>query len=727
MVFSDEFKRHSKLFLTFIVFYSLAASLSYSIEVSGFTLQLYDLTLPVISALLILYHRRALPTLALFAVYSFWRYPLFEFLGIAAQIVAALSSAVIYFFVTGKRGAVSFGRSRLTAQRIFWLILFNTAVFTLLHHWLLLKFHIISPYDAKIFSVATLINIQWMLTSCITGIPFCYLVIRACYKPKWFFSYLRQLKALIVEGPTAVKQITWVMMLVTIMYCLIIANQDFLLFTDYSLVWLLPIMLWGAICLGHALINPLWVFMLILLSHYSDSYIARSNDFTEEHYVRHLAMASSMIAIFSLTIVLVGVLATRILRYIRHLKRVSLTEPHTGLPNLRALKNDIPRYPGAGLCSVQCPELNSLTQAHGITFRFEFVKAVVEYLKPLLRGHDNIYYSPGYGILLRLDDINDTLIDSYYKAMSTFRFSWEEMELGLNFGLSYILNGSNITNLSSVVGQLNASTFVSLKNGRPETLNIDAPGENNNNPSVIRHLLQQSIDQRSFVLMAQPIVSTTSAERYHEILIRIKTGENMLLFPNTFLPVAQEAGLLAEVDMTVIEQTFRFMHSLGESHSESRFSINLTPQSLIKSDFLDRIYALFAIWSIRPHRVIFEIIESDIIDNLNASSVLRELRKLGCKIAIDDFGTGASSYSRLKNLEADILKIDGSFIRNIVAEKFDHFIVMSFCEAAKFKNLEVVAEFVESEEIKQMLINMGIGWLQGYHTGKPVLIESLKK
>ncbi|MGK7246339.1 EAL domain-containing protein [Buttiauxella agrestis] len=112
---------------------------------------------------------------------------------------------------------------------------------------------------------------------------------------------------------------------------------------------------------------------------------------------------------------------------------------------------------------------------------------------------------------------------------------------------------------------------------------------------------------------------------------------------------------------------------------------------------------------------------------MNAANVLRELRNLGCKIAIDDFGTGASSYSRLKNLEADILKIDGSFVRNIVSEKFDHFIVMSFCEAAKFKNLEVVAEFVESEEIKQMLITMGVGWLQGYHTGKPVAIESLRK
>lgn len=727
MVFSASIQQHIKICVTFFFLYSLAAKLSHSVEIVGMPLRFYDLTLPIVTALLILYHRRALPTLALFALYSFYHYPLFDFLSIAAQLSSALICVTLYFFATGKRGRVSFGRSRLSAQRICWLIFLNSFTFTVLYQWLLLKFHFISASDENIFSVITLINIQWMLTSCITGVPFCYLLFRACYKPSWFLSYLRQLKDLIVNGPHAISQLVWAMLLIAIMYCMITTRNDILIFTDYSIVLLLPLMLWGSIRLGHALINPLWVFMLILLGYYTDNYISIKNEFTVEHYIGHLALASSMIAIFSLTIVLVGVLATRILNYIKHLKRVSLSEPHTGLPNLQALKKDLIQYPNAGLCTVQCPELNSLTQAHGIAFRFEFVKAVVAYLTPLLKGYDNIYYSPGYGIFLRLDNMNESLIDSYYKAMTSFRFSWGEMELGLNFGLSWMRYDNNIPNLSYIVGQLNASTFVSLQNGKPENLNMNEAGDSAVNPAVIRHLLQQSIDQKSFVLLAQPIVSTSSSDRYQEILIRINAGNNNLLFPNTFLPLAEEAGLLAEVDMTVIEQAFRFMHSLGQSQADSRFSINLTPQSLIKSDFLDRLFTLFNTWSIRPERIIFEIIESDIIDNLNAANVLRELRNLGCKIAIDDFGTGASSYSRLKNLEADILKIDGSFVRNIVSEKFDHFIVMSFCEAAKFKNLEVVAEFVESEEIKQMLITMGVGWLQGYHTGKPVAIESLRK
>ncbi|HCW3106266.1 TPA: EAL domain-containing protein, partial [Citrobacter freundii] len=205
--------------------------------------------------------------------------------------------------------------------------------------------------------------------------------------------------------------------------------------------------------------------------------------------------------------------------------------------------------------------------------------------------------------------------------------------------------------------------------------------------------------------------------------IRIKMVDGKLIFPDTILPVAREAGLLPALDITVIEQTFRFIQSRQKSDPNSHFSINLTPDSLNKIDFLDNVFTLFRKYSIAPKRIIFEVIESDIIDNANVTDVLRALRKAGSKIAIDDFGTGASSYSRLRTLDADILKIDGSFIRNILTDEFSRCAVRSFCEVAKLKNMEVVAEFVENEEIEKMLITMGIGWLQGYHIGKPVPIE----
>jgi len=104
---------------------------------------------------------------------------------------------------------------------------------------------------------------------------------------------------------------------------------------------------------------------------------------------------------------------------------------------------------------------------------------------------------------------------------------------------------------------------------------------------------------------------------------------------------------------------------------------------------------------------------------------VRSLKSLGCRVAIDDFGTGFSSHARLRDVSADILKIDGSFIREITESELSHYIVESFCHVAKMKNMQVVAEYVENENIQLCLERMNVDWLQGYHIGKPVPLLSL--
>lgn len=721
----ERLKKHIAFNLFFFSLYILVEKLSSWLPVADIYLRLYDLTLPLMTALLVLYRRKSLPVLTLLVFYSICAHPVVQSLATVSAWCAALISCRLYFNATGKRGSVSFGRSRLTIHRIGWLVCVNTLIYTLIHWWLLLQLRLLPAANADLFSVPTLVNMQWMMTSCITGVSFCYLLLRSVCKPAWFVSYLKHIKMLVVFGPRNVYLLTWIGLLGGIMFCLISSENDALIFTDYSLLWLFPVMLWGTICIGHALISPVWVLMLFLLSDYVDNYISVGKSITVENYLGHLAFSSSMIFIFSLTIVIVGVLSARVHIYIRHLKRMSLSEPNTGLPNVQALRNDIIHYPDSGLCMLHCPELITLTQTHGIAFRFEFVKALAAFIRPLMQDNEEIYYTPGYGVLLRLNNVDAYIINTYFKAISSFRFTWAEMEIGFNMGLSYMACTHSVNELSSIIGHLYASTFISLQQGKPVAFNSVIPGDNVVSPCAIRHMLQKAIDRQSFMLVAQPVVSTRNKPHYYEILIRMKTMNNKLFFPDSFLPLAHDAGLLARIDMAVIEQTFRFMQLREASQPQSRFSINLTPQSLVKTDFLMRLRKLFIRYSIKPERITFEIIESDMIDSTTALKVLRQLRQSGCKIAIDDFGTGASSYSRLKNLEADILKIDGSFIRNIVNDEFDRHTVMSFCEAAKLKNMEVVAEFVESEEIKQMLTAMGVDWLQGYHTGKPVPVEDV--
>ncbi|PVM31720.1 sensor domain-containing phosphodiesterase, partial [Salmonella enterica subsp. enterica serovar Rubislaw] len=109
-----------------------------------------------------------------------------------------------------------------------------------------------------------------------------------------------------------------------------------------------------------------------------------------------------------------------------------------------------------------------------------------------------------------------------------------------------------------------------------------------------------------------------------------------------------------------------------------------------------------------------------------AQLTLGQLQQFGCQIAIDDFGTGYASYARLKNVNADILKIDGSFIRNIVSNSLDYQIVASICHLARMKKMQVVAEYVESEEIRSVVLSLGIDYLQGYLIGEPQLLSEIQ-
>ena len=124
--------------------------------------------------------------------------------------------------------------------------------------------------------------------------------------------------------------------------------------------------------------------------------------------------------------------------------------------------------------------------------------------------------------------------------------------------------------------------------------------------------------------------------------------------------------------------------------------------------------------------MVFEITESHSLVNAEqARRTLHELQDLGCRVAIDDFGTGYASYARLKHISADILKIDGSFIRNIATSSLDYQIVASICHLARMKKMRVVAEYVENEDIRTAAIALGIDYLQGYGIGKPAPLEEL--
>lgn len=161
----------------------------------------------------------------------------------------------------------------------------------------------------------------------------------------------------------------------------------------------------------------------------------------------------------------------------------------------------------------------------------------------------------------------------------------------------------------------------------------------------------------------------------------MRCGDSVIM-PDRFIPLIVQFNLSQRFDMLVLETLFSMLHK----HPGQRFSVNLLPATLMQKNSAGQIIALFQRYSVSPD---------------TSRQNLEALRAFGCAIAIDDFGTGYANYERLKHLQADIIKIDGCFVRDILLDPLDAIMVKSIVEMAWAKQMSVVAEYVESEPQKR--------------------------
>lgn len=288
--------------------------------------------------------------------------------------------------------------------------------------------------------------------------------------------------------------------------------------------------------------------------------------------------------------------------------------------------------------------------------------------------------------------------------------------LNLEYGISWGRVRSKGGNLYHTLGQLSwlaeqageTGQILKLDNGQVEA--FDQTSER----VILLNRIKNALDGDGFVLYAQPI-RKPSGEGYYEILSRL-VDANGLVTPDKFIPILTQFNLSKRFDMLVLEKLFCSL----EAFPVQRFSVNLMPYTLMQAESATEIIALFRRYQVNVKRIIVEITEEQAFSNSDVSiKNLNQLREFGCQIAIDDFGTGYANYERLKRLEADIIKIDGSFVRDVLTNPMDAMIIRSICELAKVQNLEVVAEFVETEEQQALLVKLGVHYMQGYLIDKP--------
>lgn len=705
------------------LFYLLTHLLSSHRALEGHNLVVYDLNLAVLTALLVVFGVRVLAGFALLVAATWWLHSISESCELLARLFAVLISYYCYHQRTGWRNAANFGRIQLTIPRIGWLCVFNTLLYIVFYEMFIWFIAGNIPPDlafSHLFSTETLVQVQGVMNGCVTGIPFFYTVLRIVRRPAYLRSLLHAAAAQFSTDVNRARLAVWLGLLLLVMVCLNVPYQNSLLFTFYSLLLLFPLMLWSAIRIGHTFTAPLWTVMLIVLGLNNDNYIALNDDF-----MLHQVLVSTAIFIFTLTIVIMGVLARFNKLRFEQLLTIGMTDPMTGMPNLRALNVEVKASPDSTVCLIQVPEMELFSRRYGLHFRARYQKTLAQHLRQQLNDDENIYYYAGYGLLLRLNQPNCDRLYRLYLFANAFRYSHNNQQLGFRSGLGYCQATRFSSDIYSLVGKLGIVTGLSLVSGKAENLEAQSSRQMENQivgQTDIRTVLQKTLDNDAFVLMAQPIVSTRGESRYHEILIRMLDEEGKFIPPDRFLPVATQAGLAPDIDLWVLRNTLKVM----QKHPGSCFSINLAPVTVCRATFAHSVQALLMQYGVSPARMIFEITEADALsDTEQSEATVQALRRLGCRVAIDDFGTGFSSHARLMNVSADILKIDGSFIREITESEVSHYIVESFCHLARMKNMQVVAEYVENADIQRCLETMNVDWLQGYHLGKPVPLQTV--
>jgi EAL domain-containing protein (putative c-di-GMP-specific phosphodiesterase class I) len=241
----------------------------------------------------------------------------------------------------------------------------------------------------------------------------------------------------------------------------------------------------------------------------------------------------------------------------------------------------------------------------------------------------------------------------------------------------------------------------------------------------IETALRQAMDARQFQLGYQPQLDVHSGRVVGaEVLLRWKHPQLGQVSPASFIPLAEEIGLIQPLGDWVLDTACAQLARWPDS-TDLRVAVNLSVGQLRDSGaFLDRARAIIGSARIDPRRIEFEITETLLVSNVaEHSHVLRTLGELGCGIAVDDFGTGYSSLSYLKRLPIDTLKIDRSFVRDIVSDQDDAAIVSAIVALARKLKLDVVAEGVETQEQLAVVRELGCDRYQGFVVSPAVAAE----
>jgi len=385
------------------------------------------------------------------------------------------------------------------------------------------------------------------------------------------------------------------------------------------------------------------------------------------------------------------------------------------------------------LCYLDLDQFKIINDTAGHAVGAEMLKEITRLLNGLFRRNDTLARLGGdeFGLLLLNCPVDVAVIiaNSVIERLAAYRFHWQgrTFQIGVSIGVSAITAES--ASIAQVLSQADVACYTAKDLGRgrvhifhPE--DVETTQRHSELMQVVN--LRESIERERFLLYCQPIVPLDTghgARGHYEILLRMQDEEGRLVLPHTFIGPAERFDLMGSIDRWVIQKSFSTYSQMFNGKGPS-FAINLSGNSLNDDSLLDYVFDQLQAYKIPPERLCFEITEPAAIHNLNkAGEFAREIRRQGIRIALDDFGSGLSSFRYLKTLPVDFLKIDGSFVQEILDSVTDLAMVAAINQVGHSLGIQTIAEHVTSPEIAQRLRELGVDYAQGYGLGRPTPVS----
>ena len=315
-------------------------------------------------------------------------------------------------------------------------------------------------------------------------------------------------------------------------------------------------------------------------------------------------------------------------------------------------------------------------------------------------------------------------------AVRHYRFQASEQKVISNLSASvgialYPFHGHDVLALLSNV---DIAMYQAKELGRNRHMVFDQSSDNLRSTHKRVHWakkLRDALDDERLVLFSQPVVRLRDQKPvHHEILVRIQDAEDKLILPGHFIELAESLGLVQEIDMRVVEKLLRHMQERGEAGQKVRYFVNLSRVSIADPHWIKRFIALLETSPVHPSQLVFEITETAAMSEIDVTlAFIRRLKGMGCRFALDDFGAGFSSFYYLKRFEVDYIKIDGSFIRDLATDGGSRIFVKALNDVARELDKQVIAEWVETPEALNLLLEMGAQFGQGNLFQRPSRLD----